>query len=207
VDTHALQTFGPVQAWASLRTELSIRLPGDTLAALDEAVDFAAERHGEQTRPAGEPYVEHLLETVAVLADGAAVTDTDLLVAGVLHDVVEDTGTKLDEVRDRFGARVATLVAWVTKPDPGPGEDAATARARYLARLSEAPDDAVCLKLADRLSNVQRLDTHPRPAKRGSYYRVTVATILPLADRHPWFAAWYADWRQAFAHLDDATPG
>ena len=41
----------------------------------------------------------------------------------------------------------------------------------------------------------------------GLYYRETVATILPLADRHPWFAAWYADWRQAFAHLDDATPG
>jgi (p)ppGpp synthase/HD superfamily hydrolase len=202
---HTLQTFGPVQAWASLRTELSNRLDGDTLAALDNAVAFAAERHGDQTRPAGEPYLEHLLETVAVLTNGAAMTDTDLLVAAVLHDVVEDTDTELDEVRERFGTRVATLVAWVTKPNPEPGHDPATARARYLARLSEAPDDAIYLKLADRLSNVQRLDTHPRPAKRASYYRETVTRILPLADRHPWFAAWYANWRQAFAHLNDAA--
>lgn len=205
MDGEALRTFGPVRTWAALRAELSTSLPGGTLAALDEAVAFAVERHGAQTRPAGEPYLEHLLETVAVLTDGARVTDTDLLVAAVLHDVVEDTDTTLDEVRDRFGARVAELVAWVTKPEPAPGQDAAAARAGYLARLRQAPDDAICLKLADRLSNVQRLDTHPRPAKRGSYYRETVTTILPLADRHPWFAGWYAAWRTRFAHLDDAA--
>ncbi|MGI5212551.1 HD domain-containing protein [Plantactinospora sp. CA-290183] len=201
----ALRTFGPVRAWAPLRAELSGRLPADTLAALDDAVDFATARHGGQTRPAGEPYLEHLLETVTVLTDGVGVSDPDMLVAAVLHDVVEDTDTTLEEVRDRFGPRVATLVAWVTKPDARPEEDKAATRARYLARLTNAPDDALCLKLADRLSNVQRLDTHPRPAKRRSYYRETVATFLPLADRHLWYATWYANWRQTFAHLDDTA--
>jgi (p)ppGpp synthase/HD superfamily hydrolase len=57
------------------------------------------------------------------------------------------------------------------------------------------------VKLADRLSNVQRLDTHPRPDKRRSYYQETLRSIVPLAQSHPWFRQWYAAWRNAFDHL------
>lgn len=139
-------------------------------AALDESVEFATRWHGDQIRPAGEPYVEHLLEALAVLMDGVGVTDVDVLRAAVLHDVVEDTGCTLEEDR-----------------------------AAYLARLRTAPSDAVLAKLADRLSNVQRLDTHPRPAKQRSYYAETVRSIVPLADAHPWFQEWYATWQVTFA--------
>lgn len=196
-----IRTFGPHRRWSDLRARLAGRLPEPTLAALDRALDFAAERHTGQTRPAGEPYLEHLLETVDVLVNGPAVTDVDVLVAGALHDVVEDTESTLDEVRDRFGQAVAELVGWVTKPDPRPGEDKASARRRYLASLYEAPDAAIALKLADRLSNVQRLHTHPRPAKRASYYAETVERLLPLTARDPWFERWFADWRDEYAHL------
>ncbi len=196
-----MKTFGPHRRWSDLRAALAARLPEATLAALDRAVEFAVERHGDQTRPAGEPYVEHLLETVDVLVNGPGVTDADVLVAGVLHDVVEDTYTAPEEVRERFGPIVADLVGQVTKP----AEDTPEARLRYLSSLAEAPEPVVLLKLADRLSNVQRLHTHPRPAKRASYYAETVERIVPLAARDPWYDRWYAAWRVRYAGLADHT--
>lgn len=189
-----MRTFSAKEGWPAVRAGWADRLPAADLAALDEAVAFAARHHGDQTRPAGEPYLEHLLEATRVLVEAVGVTDVDVLRAGVLHDVVEDTEGTLGEVRDRFGERVATLVGWVTKPEGG-------TRAAYLASLRDAPDDAILVKLADRLSNVQRLDTHPRPAKRRTYYEETVHDILPLAARHPWFREWFDSWRAEFRGL------
>jgi (p)ppGpp synthase/HD superfamily hydrolase len=180
-----VQTFDGSLGWPALRDR------------------FAAQRHGTQTRPAGQPYQEHLLEALTVLVEAVGVSDVDTLVAAVLHDVVEDTDTSLDEIRRRFGERSAELVDWVTKPEPAAGQDRTTARTAYLDRLRDAPPAAIEIKLADRLSNVQRLDTHPRPEKRASYYRETVTSIVPLAAGHAWFAAWYGEWRRQFAHLAD----
>jgi (p)ppGpp synthase/HD superfamily hydrolase len=194
-----LRTFEAAGGWPALRPRLA--LPEPTLTALDETVDFAVTWHADQVRPAGEPYVEHLLEALRVLVDAVEVTDVDVLRAVVLHDVVEDTPCTLDQVRDRFGDRVAELVDWVTKPEPTAGESKEDARAAYLARLRTASPDVLLVKLADRVSNVQRLDTHPRPAKQRSYYQETVASIVPLAQRHPWFRDWYAAWQRHFAHL------
>ena len=194
-----LRTFDAVGGWPVLRPHLA--LPEPTLAALDETVEFAVTWHADQVRPAGEPYVEHLLEALRVLVEAIGVTDVDVLRAAVLHDVVEDTPCTLDQVRERFGDRVAELVDWVTKSEPADGESPEQARAAYLTRLRTAPPDALLVKLADRASNVQRLDTHPRPAKQRSYYQETVASIVPLAQHHQWFRDWYATWQQTFAHL------
>ncbi|GAA0726686.1 bifunctional (p)ppGpp synthetase/guanosine-3',5'-bis(diphosphate) 3'-pyrophosphohydrolase [Dactylosporangium roseum] len=188
------ETFDGSVGWPALRQRFADRLPAQTLAGLDEAVAFAADRHGDQRRPAGEPYVEHLLEALQVLVDAVGDRDPDTLRAALLHDVVEDTGTTLDEVRQRFGPRVAELVGWVTRT---PGTD----RAAYLARLRQAPAEAIDVKLADRLSNVQRLRTHPRPEKRASYYGETVATVVPLAAGRPWFEEWYRHWQHDHADL------
>ncbi|MCN9241347.1 HD domain-containing protein [Streptomyces sp. RY43-2] len=68
---------------------------------LGEAVSFAEEAHGDQKRPAGEPYGEHLLEVVEILVSGAGVRDEDLLIAAVLHDVVEDTDRTAGEVGEQ----------------------------------------------------------------------------------------------------------
>jgi (p)ppGpp synthase/HD superfamily hydrolase len=107
----------------------------------------------------------------------------------VLHDVVEDTACTLEEVRERFGDRVATLVDWVTKPPRHEGHSREQVRVAYLDRLHSAPDHAILVKLADRLSNVQRLDTHPRPEKRRNYYDETVRFILPRF--HDWYDTWH----------------
>jgi (p)ppGpp synthase/HD superfamily hydrolase len=188
------ETFDGSVGWTVLRERFAERLPGTTLTGLDEAVAFAVQRHGDQRRPAGEAYVEHLLEALQVLVDAVGVRDPDTLRAAVLHDVVEDTPTTLDEVRQRFGPRVADLVGWVTKSD-------GVERAAYLARLRQAPAEAIDVKLADRLSNVQRLRTHPRPDKQVSYFRETVESIVPLAADRPWFAQWYRQWQHDHADL------
>ncbi|MBT0768113.1 bifunctional (p)ppGpp synthetase/guanosine-3',5'-bis(diphosphate) 3'-pyrophosphohydrolase [Kineosporia sp. J2-2] len=196
-----IRTFDGWPDWTSARPALEPALTLDALDRLSEVYDFAAERHAGQTRPAGEPYVEHLLQVVDVLVHGSGWKDTDLLAAGLLHDVVEDTPTELAEVADRFGDGVGQLVDWVTQPPRDPAQDKAIARKAYLDHLAQAPDHVLALKLADRLTNVQHLDTHPRPHKQASYYRETVTYIVPLADRLPWYRAWFEDWRQEFAHL------
>lgn len=200
-----MRTFTAKEGWPALRAAWADRLPEADIAGLDQAVAFAVHWHAGQTRPAGEPYVEHLLEATRVLVEALGVTDVSVLKAAVLHDVVEDTAATLEEVRDEFGDRVATLVDWVTKPPRAEGESREEARAAYLERLRRAPDDAILVKLADRLSNVQRLDTHPRPEKARAYYDETVRSILPLAESRPWFRDWFAEWRTEFRALGRET--
>jgi (p)ppGpp synthase/HD superfamily hydrolase len=70
----------------------------------------------------------------------------------------------------------------------------------YLRRLRDAPREAILVKLADRVSNVQTLDRLPLDFQR-RYHAETVTYIVPLAAGEPWFAAWFADWQERFAHL------
>ncbi|QDY81366.1 bifunctional (p)ppGpp synthetase/guanosine-3',5'-bis(diphosphate) 3'-pyrophosphohydrolase [Streptomyces qinzhouensis] len=192
--------------WNIARRELAVRAPEVSAQHLGEALAFAEEAHGDQMRPAGEPYVEHLLEVVEILVSGAGVRDEDLLVAAVLHDVVEDTDRTAGEIGERFGSRVEKWVDWVTKPAPEAHEDPAEVRDLYLLSLRSAPPEVLLLKLADRFSNVQRLDTHPRPEKRRSYYRETCRYLVPLATGVPWFEAAFEEWRKFYRHLEDGEP-
>jgi guanosine-3',5'-bis(diphosphate) 3'-pyrophosphohydrolase len=195
-----METFTGWHTWADAAPVLRRLLPAGTVAEVSRAVGFAAAQHGDQRRKTGAPYLEHLLEAVQILVEGAGVTSRDVLVAAVLHDVVEDTPCTLPELSAAFGPRVAELVGWVTIPGPGPGEDPATVKRDYLRRLSAAPPDAVLVKLADRASNVQTL-RNLSPDWQRAYYAQTVAHVVPLAVGQPWFAAWYAGWQSEFADL------
>jgi (p)ppGpp synthase/HD superfamily hydrolase len=196
----AMKTFTSWHSWADAQPGLSQRLPAEVVARLARAVEFARLHHGDQRRKTGVPYLEHLLEALQVLVEGAGIARPDVLVAAVLHDVVEDTPVTLDGVSAEFGPRVAELVGWVTIPAPGPGETKSSARQAYLRRLRDAPPDAVLVKLADRASNVQTLRNLPLDQQR-SYYEQTVSHIVPLAAGQPWFAAWYGDWQAELADL------
>ena len=120
-----------------------------------EALVYATEAHQDQLRKGGRvPFVAHLLGVTAfVLEDGG---DEDQAVAALLHDVVEDQGgrPRLDDVRDRFGERVAKLVEecsdWVDEPKP-PWRQRKEA---YIERLRTDHDDsALLVSLADKLYN------------------------------------------------------
>jgi (p)ppGpp synthase/HD superfamily hydrolase len=196
-----VKTFDGWESWSEARGDLAICLPPATLAALDCAFTFASTCHGEQTRPNGEPYTHHLLEVVEILLKGAGITDEETLVAGVLHDIVEDTPCSLKGIRARFGSSVADLVGWLTMPTQSDGVSVGQAREEYFAHLQSAPLSAVAVKLADRLSNVQKLEAHPRPGKQKSYYRETVEKVIPLARRIPWFDVQFQTWRERFRYL------
>jgi guanosine-3',5'-bis(diphosphate) 3'-pyrophosphohydrolase len=200
-----METFTGWHTWADAAPGLERRLPAEVVAGIANAVRFATAYHGDQRRKTGVPYLEHLLEAVQILVEGAGVSSPDVLVAAVLHDVVEDTSCTLADVRTAFGPRVAELVGWVTIPAPGPGEDSSAAREAYLRGLRDAPRDAVLVKLADRMSNVQTLRNLPQDRQR-AYYAQTVTYIVPLAAGEPWFAAWYAGWQAEFTDLAESRP-
>ena len=195
-----MQIFTNWHTWQQAEPGLRAALPAGTLARLDQAVSYASAHHGDQQRPTGAPYLEHLLEALEVLVRGAGVTTPEILCAAVLHDVVEDTDRTVGDVSAAFGPRVAELVGWVTIPEPGPGQDKASVKEDYLRGLRHAPHDAILVKLADRASNAQTLRNLPE-ARRRPYYVQTVEYIVPLAAAEPWFADWYAGWAEAFADL------
>jgi guanosine-3',5'-bis(diphosphate) 3'-pyrophosphohydrolase len=196
-----MELFIEWHTWALTEPELRRLLPEADCDAVAKAVAFAVRYHGDQRRPTGAPYLEHLLEALEVLVRGAGVTDPDVLRAAVLHDVVEDTPCTVDDVRREFGDRVATLVDWVTIPESNGGKsDKKAAKQAYLAGLRAAPDDAILVKLADRVSNVQTLRNLSLPKQR-DYYAQTVRYIMPLAASRDWFASWYRCWQEEHRDL------
>ncbi|WP_433227676.1 HD domain-containing protein [Actinomadura formosensis] len=197
-----MELFTRWHTWDTARADITASAAPLDADALDRAVAAARRWHGDQQRPTGAPYLEHLLEALEVLVRGAGVTAPAVLTAAILHDVVEDTPATLPDVEAEFGPEVTELVDWVTKPPaPGAGRQAKrAAKAAYLRRLGDAPPEAILVKLADRVSNVQTLDRMPLDFQR-RYYAETLTYIIPLADPHPWFSTWYASWRTRFAHL------
>ena len=199
--TENVEVFTNWHTWQRTEPELRRLLPAATCDAVARAVEFALRFHGDQRRPTGAPYAEHLLEAVEVLVRGAGVSDQDVLCAAVLHDVVEDTPCTIGDVRSAFGDRVADMVGWVTKPDPADGADKKSAKEAYLSSLADAPDDAILVKLADRASNVQTLRNLPSQPKQREYYAQTVRYIMPLAASRGWWDVWYASWEEVHRDL------
>jgi guanosine-3',5'-bis(diphosphate) 3'-pyrophosphohydrolase len=199
--TKGVEVFTNWHTWEQTEPELRGLLPAATCDAVARAVEFALRFHGDQQRPTGAPYAEHLLEALEVLVRGAGVGDPEVLCAAVLHDVVEDTPCAIGDVRLAFGDRVADMVGWVTKPELGDGADKKSAKEAYLGRLAAAPDDAVLVKLADRASNVQTLRNLPSVRKQREYYAQTVRYIMPLAASRGWWDVWYASWQDVHRDL------
>lgn len=112
---------------------------------------FANVKHAGQLYSSGLPYTHHLAAVEAVLRRFGT-TDETMLMGAWLHDVVEDTPTKLKEVEEMFGADVARLVAAVTNEE---GENRKIRAALTYPKIRAAGPDALRLKLADRIANVE----------------------------------------------------
>jgi guanosine-3',5'-bis(diphosphate) 3'-pyrophosphohydrolase len=129
-------------------------------ARLLHAAHFAATRHRDQRRKDVEasPYINHPLAAAELLARVGGVTDTDTLLAAILHDTVEDTTTSFDELEELFGRTVRDLVAEVT--DDKTLEKAERKR-QQVAHVATASVGAKLLKLADKSCNVADVLDHP----------------------------------------------
>lgn len=142
----------------------------DRQGLLAAAEEFARWKHQHQFRRDGvTPYVEHPKAVMTILRDEFGVTDIDTLAAGLLHDTIEDTATDYDEVAERFGRRVADVVAFLTKDKRLPE---ARREKAYFAQLARAPLPVRLCKIADSLHNVRDSDTAHRPKAAGKARRL-----------------------------------
>lgn len=126
---------------------------------LDRAIVFAVQAHaGTERRGKGFPYIVHPMEAVAIVATMTA--DQELLAAAALHDTVEDTHVSVEDLRARFGERIAALVAQESDVmiENLSEEDSWHARKQAaIDRLAAAPHDAKIVALGDKLSNMRAI--------------------------------------------------
>lgn len=145
------------------------------------ATDFAARRHAGQRRKglSAEPYINHPLEVAHLLAEATGGRDPVLVMAGLLHDTVEDTTATLRELEAEFGAEVATLVAEVTDDKALPKEER---KRRQIEHAPHISDRAKMIKLADKTSNLRALAASPpkdwSARRRRDYFEWAAAVIV-----------------------------
>ena len=158
--------------------------PSDDISLIEKAYKVAHEAHKDQKRKSGEPYIIHPLCVAIILAD--LELDKETIVAGLLHDAVEDTWMTYEEVEKEFGSEVALLVDGVTKLGQlSYSADKVEVQAENLRKmfLAMAKDIRVILiKLADRLHNMRTLQ-YMRPEKQQEKARETMDIYAPIAMR------------------------
>ncbi len=158
--------------------------PSDDITMVVKAYQIARDAHKDQKRKSGEPYIIHPLCVAIILAD--LELDKESIVAGILHDVVEDTVMTLDEITEVFGPEVALLVDGVTKlTQLSWSMDKVEIQAENLRKmfLAMAKDIRVILiKLADRLHNMRTLE-FMKPEKQKEKARETMDIYAPIAHR------------------------
>ncbi len=158
--------------------------PSDDISMIEKAYNIAYNAHKDQRRKSGEPYIIHPLCVGIILAD--LELDKETIVAGLLHDVVEDTVMTSEELKAEFGAEVELLVDGVTKLGQlSYSADKVEVQAENLRKmfLAMAKDIRVILiKLADRLHNMRTLK-YMRPEKQKEKARETMDIYAPIAHR------------------------
>ena len=188
VDGHVVKAQEHYQDPKELYDKLISRVrkyhPSDDISMIEKAFDIAYHAHEGQCRKSGEPYIIHPLWVGIILAD--LELDKETIVAGVLHDVVEDTVMTEEEITETFGKEVALLVDGVTKLGQlSYSSDKLEVQAENLRKmfLAMAKDIRVILiKLADRLHNMRTLQ-FMRPEKQIEKAKETLDIYAPLAQR------------------------
>jgi GTP diphosphokinase / guanosine-3',5'-bis(diphosphate) 3'-diphosphatase len=168
---------------SDLCTLLESYLSHDQVQEVYRAYLFGAEAHDGQHRLSGEPYIYHPLAVAKILAEMHM--DYQSIMAAILHDVIEDTGTAKEQLAGEFGAEVAELVDGVSKLTQIKFETQAEAQAENFRKmlLAMVRDIRVILvKLADRLHNMRTLGSMP-PEKRRRIARETLEIYVPIATR------------------------
>lgn len=152
--------------------------------ALNRAYVFAMKKHGAQLRASGDPYYSHPVEVAGILTKFKL--DSASIIAGLLHDTVEDTDTTVEEIRSLFGEQVAQLVDGLTKLamiELKSKDDKQAENFRKLLLAMSEDIRVLLIKLADRLHNMRTLHFLQKPEKRARIARETLDIYAPLAER------------------------
>jgi len=174
----------PQELYAQLISSIHKYHPSEDLTLVNKAYQIARDAHAEQVRKSGEPYIIHPLYVAIILAE--LEMDKETIVAGLLHDVVEDTVLTDAEITEQFGAEVALLVDGVTKLGQlSYDADKVEVQAENLRKmfLAMAKDiRVIIIKLADRLHNMRTLQ-YMKPEKQREKARETMDIYAPIAQR------------------------
>ena len=153
------------------------------MAVIDRAVEYAAEKHRDQKRKDGSPYIIHPLAVAEIVAETGL--DTDAILGAILHDCIEDTDSTYDEIARQFGSTVASLVEGVTKLTRVEYTTLEQQQMENLRKMFMAMSKdirVVLIKICDRLHNTRTMQ-YQTPAKQISKSRETMDIYAPLAHR------------------------
>jgi len=166
-----------------LMTNMTKYHPAEDFFLVEKAYKLALEAHGEQLRVSGEPYIIHPLSVAVILSE--LELDRESIVAGILHDVVEDTHYEHDDIVKMFGEDIAHLVDGVTKLkkleySSAEEQQAENYRKMFLAMSSDIR--VLLIKIADRLHNLRTMKVMP-PEKQKQKAQETMDIYAPLSHR------------------------
>ncbi|WP_287417747.1 HD domain-containing protein, partial [Oceanithermus sp.] len=178
-------TITPTVLWQQLEPKLGY-LPEEARVRVREALDFAYQAHEGQYRRSGEPYITHPVAVTEILAE--LQMDPDSLIAGLLHDTVEDVeSVSFETIRKRFGEDVARIVEGETKVSKlskmatsVEDQQAENLRQMFIAMTRDLR--IIIVKLADRTHNMRTLEYMP-PEKQRRISKETLEIFAPMAHR------------------------
>jgi (p)ppGpp synthase/HD superfamily hydrolase len=178
-------------------------IPAAPVERILAAARFASEKHSAQRRKgaAAEPYINHLIEVAQLIAGSSEQLDTNLVMAGFLHDTIEDTGTTAEELERAFGNDITTLVVEMTDDKSLPKE------VRKSLQIENAPHRSIraqVIKLADKISNLRSLLASP-PAtwsaeRKREYFAWSRRVVDALSAPNPILKA---EFDRTFAKFND----
>jgi len=166
-----------------LQKKILVYDPDADISLLRKAYYFSHEAHCSQRRVEGSPYIGHPLAVASLLADMHM--DYKVIIAGLLHDTVEDTETKLDDINSIFGEEISFLVGALTKLSKMEFKNREDAQAENFRKMFLAMADdvrVIMIKFADRLHNMKTLEYLP-PTKQRRIASETLEVYAPLANR------------------------
>ena len=171
------------QHYLSLQQTIKEYMPDMDMAVIDRAVEYAREKHKDQKRKDGSPYIIHPLAVAEIVVEMGL--DTDAILGALLHDCIEDTDASFDDIAKNFGQVTAELVEGVTKltrANFSSSEEQQMENLRKMFMAMSKDIRVVLIKIADRLHNMRTMQ-YQSPAKQISKCRETMDIYAPLAHR------------------------
>ena len=176
-----METFA--KHYGSMYQAVNKHLPGVDMDLIDRAVEYAREKHKDQLRKDGSPYIIHPLAVAQIVAEMGL--DVDAILGALLHDCIEDTDASFDEIAKLFGTTAAELVEGVTKltrANFASTEEAQMENLRKMFMAMSKDIRVVLIKIADRLHNMRTMQ-YQTPEKQIIKCRETMDIYAPLAHR------------------------
>ena len=169
--------------YSDLQAALLKYMPGTDMDLIDKAIEYARDKHRDQKRKDGSPYIIHPLAVAEIVAEMGL--DLESILASILHDCIEDTDASHDDIAKLFGNTVAELVEGVTKLTKANFSTTEQAQMENLRKMFMAMSKdirVVLIKIADRLHNMRTMQ-YQSPAKQITKCRETMDIYAPLAHR------------------------